>query len=140
MDVQQPGAVLDKTGYDPEVEDDFDAAALDTSLWLPHYLPHWSSRSASAARFSLEGGALRLRIDADQGPWCPEFDGWLRVSSLQTGAFAGPLGSGIRQQRFAPGLVVREAQQNAASSPRSTACSRCGPKPSMIRPTWSRSG
>jgi glycosyl hydrolase family 16 len=114
VDVDEPPGALDRTGYELDVEDSFDAAALDPSLWLPHHLPHWSSRSASAARFSLDGDALRLRIEADQPPWCPEFDGWLRVSSIQTGAFAGPVGSGIGQHQFKPGLVVREAQPNVA--------------------------
>jgi beta-glucanase (GH16 family) len=42
----------------------------------------------------------------------PEYDGAVRVSSLQTGMFAGPVGSTIGQQRFNPGAVVREAQEN----------------------------
>ena len=29
--------------------DDFDGPDLDTGVWLPHYLPAWSSREASAA-------------------------------------------------------------------------------------------
>jgi hypothetical protein len=37
----------------------------------------------------------------------------VRVSSLQTGLYAGPVGSGIGQQRFHPDAVVREAQENA---------------------------
>jgi beta-glucanase (GH16 family) len=36
----------------------------------------------------------------------------VRVSSLQTGAFAGPVGSAIGQHRFNPEAVVREAQPN----------------------------
>jgi len=43
-----------------------------------------------------------------------EFDGWLRVFSLQTGVFAGPVGSSIGQHRFAANLVVREGQDAAA--------------------------
>jgi hypothetical protein len=86
----------------------------DDPEWIPHYLPHWSSRARSAARYSLGQGGLRLRIDADQPPWNPEFDGWLRVSSLQTGVFAGPPGSPIGQHRFRDGLVVREEQPNVA--------------------------
>jgi beta-glucanase (GH16 family) len=35
------------------------------------------------------------------------------VSSLQTGVFAGPVGSGVGQHRFNPDAVVREAQHNA---------------------------
>ena len=104
------GSRLDRTGYELEVEDTFEALELDRRLWLPHYLPHWSSRSASAARYEVGGGSLRLRIEADQEAWAPDIDGYLRVSSLQTGLFAGPEGSGIGQHPFREGLVVREAQ------------------------------
>jgi beta-glucanase (GH16 family) len=52
-------------------------------------------------------------ITADQQPWCPELDGEVRVSSLQTGLFAGPVGSSVGQHRFHPGALVREAQRNA---------------------------
>jgi hypothetical protein len=95
-----------------EFDESFEGGELDRSRWLPFYLPHWSSRERSAARYSVEGGRLRLRIDADQQPWCREFDGEVRVSSVQTGAFAGPVGGGVGQHRFDPGLVVREAQEN----------------------------
>ena len=114
MAASQPSETLDRSGYEIEVEDTFDGAELDTSIWVPNYLPQWSSRSASAARFDLTDGTLRLRIDADQAPWCPEYDGWLRVSSLQTGVFAGPVGSDVGQHRFADGMRVREAQENVA--------------------------
>jgi Glycosyl hydrolases family 16 len=100
-------------GYELEFEDTFDGDALDTRRWLPHYLPQWSSREASAARYTIGGGVLRLRIEADQQPWCPDLDGEVRVSSLQTGVFAGPVGSGIGQHRFNPAAVVRQAQRNA---------------------------
>jgi hypothetical protein len=93
-----------------EVEDDFNGALLDERLWIPHYLPQWSSRAASAARYSVGRSELRLRIDADQAPWCPEFDGSLRVSSLQTGVFAGAVGTADGQHHFRDGLVVREEQ------------------------------
>jgi Glycosyl hydrolases family 16 len=36
----------------------------------------------------------------------------VRVSSLQTGVFAGPLGSRVGQHRFHPEAVVREEQEN----------------------------
>ena len=101
-----------RTGYELEVEDLFAGDRLDRGLWLPHYLPHWSSREASAARYRLGDGVLHLVVEEDQPPWCPEFDGGVRVSSLQTGAFSGPLGSAVGQHRFSPRAVVREEQDD----------------------------
>jgi glycosyl hydrolase family 16 len=106
--------VLSKAGYALELEDDFGGDSLNDRLWLPSYLPHWSSRAASAARYSIRDGALRLSIESDQQPWCPEFDGSTRVSSLQTGVFSGPLGSEIGQCHFRKDLVVREEQARVA--------------------------
>jgi hypothetical protein len=94
-----------------EIEDRFEDSRLEERLWLPCYLPQWSSRAQSRARFQVGGGELRLRIEKGQPEWCPEFDPGVRVSSLQTGVFAGPAGSTIGQHRFAKGLVVREEQQ-----------------------------
>ena len=99
--------------FELEFEDTFDGATLDTGRWLPYYLAHWSSRERSAARYELGGGCLRLLIEADQEPWCPELDGEVRVSSLQTGQFSGALGSAAGQHRFSPNAVVREEQAPA---------------------------
>jgi hypothetical protein len=99
-------------GYELEFEDTFDRDALDERLWVPYYLPQWSSRERTAARYEVGGGSLRLLIEADQQPWAPELDGELKVSSLQTGVFAGPVGSATGQLRFSPDVVVREAQEN----------------------------
>ncbi len=97
--------------FELEFEDTFGGDSLDQTRWLPCYLPHWSGRGRSAARY-VTGGTLSLRIEADQEPWCPEWDGEVRVSSIQTGTFSGPLGSTIGQHRFHPGAVVREEQEN----------------------------
>ena len=110
----RPPDRLTRDGYRLEVEDDFSSSRLNNALWIPHYLAQWSSRTASAARYGLVDGTLQLRIDADQAPWCPEYDDWLRVSSLQTGVFAGRVGTGVGQHRFTDGTVVREAQENVA--------------------------
>jgi hypothetical protein len=96
--------------FELEFEDTFDGDDLDTARWLPYYLPHWSSRERSAARYVVREGLLRLRIEEDQQPWCPELDGDLRVSSLQTGELAGPVGSTVGQHRFSDAAVVREEQ------------------------------
>lgn len=95
--------------YSLAFEDDFEGSALDEARWLSHYLPHWSSLAQSRARYEVADSCLVLRIDPDQEPWCPEFDGVTRVSHVQTGHRSGPLGSSEGQHRFKPGLVVREA-------------------------------
>ena len=95
-----------------EFEDSFDDDELDLGKWIPYYLPQWSSRERAAARYEVGGGSLRLRIEESQEPWCPELDGDVKVSSLQTGLFAGPLGSRVGQHRFHPEAVVREEQAN----------------------------
>jgi hypothetical protein len=104
---------LDRSGFTLEVEDDFDDPRLDERLWLPSYLPQWSSRAAAAARYGIRDGCLRLRIDADQDPWAPDIDAFTKVSSLQTAVHSGPVGSEIGQHRFRAGLVVREAQDDS---------------------------
>ncbi|GAA3291113.1 glycoside hydrolase family 16 protein [Dactylosporangium vinaceum] len=92
-------------------EDDFDGPDLDRSVWIPHYLPQWSSRAQSAATYAVHGSQLRLSIPPEQGLWCPdEHDTPLRVSGIQSGVYCGPVGSTAGQQPFKPGLRVREAQ------------------------------
>jgi hypothetical protein len=90
--------------------DDFDGSGLDTEVWLPHYLPQWSSRAESAATYEVADSELRLRIPPEQGLWCPRDHSPLRVSGIQSGVFSGPVGSTIGQQPFRDGLVVREEQ------------------------------
>src|SRR4051812_20242147 len=92
------------------VDEPFMGLDLDRSIWLASYLPQWSSHERSAARFTLGDGGLTLRIDPDQKPWNPEMDPGVRVSSLQTGVFSGPVGSAIGQHHFRRGLTVREEQ------------------------------
>jgi hypothetical protein len=98
--------------YELAFADAFDGPVLDPARWLPYHLPQWSSREQARARYSLDG-TLRLRIDPDQQPWCPELDGDVRVSSLQTGVRSGPVGSAVGQHRFNSAAVVREAQETA---------------------------
>jgi len=98
-----------KAGFELVFDSGFD---VDGELpgWIPYYLPHWSSRERTAARWSVADSLLTLRIDVDQPPWCPEFDGDIRSSVLQTGLRSGPLGSKDGQGRFSSELVVREEQ------------------------------
>jgi hypothetical protein len=74
---------------------------------MPYYLPHWAGVDASAARYSIDGGVLALRIDADQPVWHPEVAAGMRVSNLQTGARPG-------QHRTDERLTVREDVPTAA--------------------------
>ncbi|MCY4725289.1 glycoside hydrolase family 16 protein [Nocardioides sp. STR2] len=91
--------------------DDFDGDGLDRSVWLPHYLPAWSSRAATLASHRLEDGRLVLDVPVDHPVWCPDDHAPpLRVSGIQSGSWSGPLGSTRGQQRFADGLTVREEQ------------------------------
>ncbi|MFN8376110.1 MAG: glycoside hydrolase family 16 protein [Anaerolineae bacterium] len=107
-----PPNPLEKAGYTLEFHDEFDSPTLDTSKWLPFYLPQWSSRARSAPNYTIENSCLLLHITKDQPAWCPEFDGEVRCSSLQTGQFSGAVGSKVGQHLFNKALVVREAQEN----------------------------
>jgi hypothetical protein len=92
--------------------DDFDGPELDTEVWIPHYLPMWSSRAESAATYEVAGSALHLTIPTEQGLWCEGVhdDPPLRVSGIQSGIHSGEVGSTSGQQPFREGLVVHEQQ------------------------------
>ena len=47
--------------------DDFEGPDLDTDVWLPHYLPMWSSREATRASYRIEESCLVLDIPPDHG-------------------------------------------------------------------------
>jgi beta-glucanase (GH16 family) len=99
------GAGLDRSTYELEFEERFDASELDPTRWVAHYLPQWTTPAQSAARFELTRHGLQLRIDANQPPW-RDGDGELRASNLQTGTFSGPVGSPRGQHRHTDGLSV----------------------------------
>jgi hypothetical protein len=87
-----------------QLEERFTGTRLDPDVWLPYYLPHWSSRARSRATHEVRDGALRLSIPADQGLWCEGVhETPLRVSVIASGEFAGA-------QAFRPGLAVAEEQ------------------------------
>jgi hypothetical protein len=104
-----PNPVL-RPGYRLDFAEAFNGPALDRRKWLPYHLPHWSSRRQAAARYRFAKGSVVLEIDDGQQPWCPEFDGTVRASSLQTGVYSGPVDSADGQARCNPDSRVREPQ------------------------------
>jgi hypothetical protein len=78
-------------------------------VWLPHYLPAWSSRAQTRASYRIEGSCLVLDVPTDHPVWA-HHQPPLRVSAVQSGSWSGPVGSTLGQQRFRDGLLVREEQ------------------------------
>jgi len=106
-----PPNPIEKQGYVLDFSDEFAKNTLDKSKWLPYYLPQWSSKEKTATNYVIDKDQLILKIDEDQQPWSKEFNGEVKVSSLQTGVFSGELGSTIGQHRFTDKCLVREPQQ-----------------------------
>jgi glycosyl hydrolase family 16 len=93
------------------LSEDFDGTGLDLEVWVPHYLPQWSSRALSAATYEVAASELRLTIPPGQGLWCEgDHEPPLRVSGVQSGVFSGPAGSTVGQQPFRERQVVLEEQ------------------------------
>jgi len=107
------GSVSERTdGLRLAFEDNFDGPELDQAVWLPHYLPAWSSWAETAATYAVSDSCLRLTIPPTQGLWCAgDHKPALRVSGIQSGNFSGPVGSTIGQQPYRDGLTVREEQR-----------------------------
>jgi hypothetical protein len=95
-----------------ELDERFEGDELDRSVWVPWYLPHWSSRAASAATYQVGDGELRLSIPPGQPLWAEGIhEAPLRVSGIQSANFSGPAGSTVGGQPFRPGQTVREEQE-----------------------------
>lgn len=101
---------IEKEGYKLDFQDEFNTKELDSAKWLPYYLPQWSSRARSASNYNLTSQSLILKIDKWQKPWCPEFNGEIKVSSIQTGVFSGELNTSEGQHKFSPECRVRQVQ------------------------------
>lgn len=99
-----------KPGYTLVFNDDFNSSEIDREKWLPYYLPQWSNRENSKANYRIQDSQLILQITEDQLPWCPEWDGNIKVSNLQTGVFSGPMDSIYGQHRFSKDCRVKEEQ------------------------------
>ena len=107
MTHDDPGS---RTGTDARIER-FDGRDLDRSVWLPHYLPMWSSLAETAATYAITEEGLRLWIERDTPLWCPDVhEEPLRVSAIQSGNRSGPVGSTDGQQRIDAVHTVQEPQ------------------------------
>jgi hypothetical protein len=73
-----PANPLTRPGYVLEWNDEFEDPTLNTTKWLPYYLPQWSSQEQSRPNYILRDGTLVLQITEEQQPWCPEFDGAIK--------------------------------------------------------------
>lgn len=90
----------------PAIDDDF-RGGIDEGTWVAAYLPQWTTPPRAAARTRTTADGLELLIEKDQPHWREE-DAPMRVSNLQTGTFAGPVGSSRGTHRHRPdGLLVR---------------------------------
>ena len=98
-------------GFGQGFVDDFEGEDLDRTVWVPHYLPAWSSRARTRAAYEVGRSHLRLFVPVDHPVWC-EGDHLppIRVSGIQSGSWSGPLGSTMGQQPFREGQVVLEEQ------------------------------
>lgn len=101
---------IPKDDYQLVFEDCFESPGLNLKNWIPFYLPQWSSTEKSTPNYLIRDGKLILQITENQQPWCPEFNGDVKCSNLQTGLFSGPLDSPVGQHRFSKELRVREEQ------------------------------
>ncbi|QLG44741.1 glycoside hydrolase family 16 protein [Costertonia aggregata] len=96
--------------YVLQFNENFNSKELDSTNWLPYFLPHWSSRKQAAANYEIEDGNLVLKITKEQQPWCPSLNGDIKCSNIQTGIYSGAIGSKIGQHRFSEDCVVTEEQ------------------------------
>ena len=106
-----PRRPTDQAPGETQLDEHFAGDDLDRSVWVPYYLPHWSSRAASTATYAVRDGELRLSIPADQGLWCEGVHGSpLRASCIQSANLSGPVGSPVGGQPFKDDLLVTEEQ------------------------------
>ncbi|MET7371928.1 family 16 glycosylhydrolase [Micromonospora arida] len=83
-----PPSPLARPGYTLDFAEEFDVNTLNTNRWLPYYLPHWTSPAnrelGAKARYTIADGVLTQRLDADTPAWNPQYDGTVKISSIQT--------------------------------------------------------
>ena len=98
----------------PDLDDRFSGDELDLDVWLPYYLPHRSSRAASAATHAVRDGELVLTTPPDLG-LCediedrPERSGEICVAEIFGDAVRpGPADVGMSLHRFRDPSLTEE--------------------------------
>ena len=90
--------------------DDFDGPDLDTDVWLPHYLPAWSSRAQTRASYRLEDSCLVLDVPVDHPRVAHPRAAAAGARPCSRAAGPGRSAASYGQQRFTEGQLVREEQ------------------------------
>ena len=64
--------------------DDFDNESLDKNYFVDRYLPSWTTKPLSKAKYDISDSVLSLKIEENQEAWCSA-DGTLRTCGIMTG-------------------------------------------------------
>lgn len=66
-----PPNPIEKEGWELFAHDEFDAGALNRSIWSEQYLRNWSDDVGSKANYVLEDDKLIVKADSDSDKWSP---------------------------------------------------------------------
>lgn len=80
-----PPNPIGKPGYFLTANDEFnvDNVQVTPDLWNSKYLPHWTDVDSSA-KYDINNGSIKLKVQPDSVPWDPEKDQETVVSGIQT--------------------------------------------------------
>ncbi len=82
-----PPSDINKPGWKPFYNDEFNGNKLDTTVWSDYYIRHWSNEeeeSRGKAKYYFEDGMLVLSTPEDFLPYAPSQNGGVRANSIQT--------------------------------------------------------
>ena len=115
-------------------EDNFDAAELNRNVWLPHYLPAWSSSAETAATYAIKDSCLHLTIPASQGLWCAgDHRPPLRCRESSPATFPGPSAARSVSSLTVTGSPSASSSRPSGAGRQSMATSRSVPAASSHR-------
>ncbi len=82
-----PANPIEKEGYVLDISDEFNGTELNTDVWLPYYMPHWTApedEELARANYYFDNEAIVLSVDEDTEPWNPTYDYTVVCESIQT--------------------------------------------------------